>query len=76
MREARTLGAGVQSVQATAPIGGDLLILMKDGRLQRCPPLTPFTMPTRTAAPAQTETPAATPAEAAPARAGPAVCGG
>jgi len=62
VREARTLGAGVQSVQATAPIGGDLLILMKDGRLQRCPPLTPFTMPTKAEAPAQTAT---TPAEAA-----------
>lgn len=66
VRESRTLGTGVLSVQATAPIGGDLFILMKDGRLQRCPPLTPFSMPAKTTAPAQGEAATSGAAEPAP----------
>lgn len=67
VRETCVLGAAVQSVQATTPIGGDLFILMKDGRLQRCPPLAPFTLPTKPATPAPTETTAPPAGEPAPA---------
>lgn len=66
VRESRTLGEGVQSVQANAPIGGDVFVLMKDGRLQRCPPLTPFAMPAKAAATPPAETPTTAPAEGAP----------
>lgn len=68
VRESRSLaGQGVVSVQATAALGGDLYLLMKDGRLQRCTPLTPFVAPAKPAASAPEEP--ATQPEAAPATA-------
>lgn len=69
VRDSRELGMDVKSVQATAAINGDVLILMKDGRLQRCPPLNAFVMPTKAATPAPGEAAEAPPTDAANAEA-------
>lgn len=80
VRESRVLGDGVLSVQATKPVGGDLFVLMKDGRLQRCPPLTPMAAPAPSpAAPAAGEAeapPTEAPADAAAPAEAPADGGG
>lgn len=57
VRESRTI-QGIRQVRASAAMGGDLYLMAEDGRLQRCPPVSP--MP---AAPAAAPT-ASEPAEA------------